>query len=127
MDAITDLFNVIEAYFRAWQNHNVADIQRIFADQAIYKIGPRNRDLVGKEEISAYWRRNKKRQKELSVEWELIGVLHNSVKASFHATFYDTEENNKQSITGIITFFVNDSNKISLLSEHYSKKLITQH
>lgn len=116
-----DPVRVAAEYFRAWKDHDLSAISLLFSSNAKYKILPKRRVLQGLSSICNYWKRNQKRQKDFSVSWNVISSSKNYVQVKFGAEFYDNEEDQRQSVTGKIEFFLDNSNMVVILSEDYRK------
>lgn len=121
MDAIIVTKVLITKYFESWRNYDINLLQEIFDPSAKYCIKNKKRVYNGIEEIVAYWNRNKDRQRNLSLMWNILKCEKMYGCVSFHAVFFDIEEKNTNIIDGIIRIHVSENNRIVVLSEEYSK------
>ncbi len=115
------LANVVDDYFAAWQSHNTTLLRKIFKSNARYIIRNKDSEMIGIDEIVAYWRRNKRRQHGLKLQWKIISITKGRSDVSFHAQFFDSEEAKSMHVGGIINFYFDQKRKISTLSEYYEK------
>ena len=110
-------------YFQSWQTFSISLLNRIFAKNAQYIILDKNRTLSGINEIEQYWKRNEARQKELNILYKVVVFSVNYYNICFTASFYDSEEEQRQTISGTIELFV-EKDKIAELKERYTKKIV---
>lgn len=111
---------LVGLYFDAWTRHDDSAIFDIFSHNAVYILHPRGRILMGVEHIAEYWRRNAKRQRDLTVRWNICASTRSDTCAQFAATFYDLEEGLGESIRGTLRVEVG-GRKIEKLEEWYVK------
>ena len=118
-----DPANLVAEYFRIWRDYDLSAISRIFAPDGTYVIHSIHRTIRGHREISDYFLRNKRRQKDLSLDWAILHCAAGYSQASFRAKFFDREEGQRQTIKGIISFSIDSNGQIRSLSEAYEKVL----
>ena len=111
----------VDNYFKAWLSYDTMLLTQIFSPEATYDIKPRERVLIGQDEICRYWKRNKDRQKKLDVQWDVINSTQDQAISKFLANFIDIAEQQNQSILGVIHFLFNKNGQIIALSETYTK------
>lgn len=124
MELISDHRKIVAKYFQAWKTYDTLSVVQLFDAKARYEIRSKQRTLNGHAEICEYWRRNEQRQKGLKLLWNLLSTKKTYAKAHFVAEFYDKEEDEYQKVIGIIEFYLNDQQAVTLLSEHYKKSIV---
>jgi hypothetical protein len=112
--------DLVACYFECWRSFDMSKLRVLFAPGARYTILPRERTLVGIEEIARYWERNALRQRGLAVDYQVILTDERRSTVLFTARFDDIDEAEHQSVTGTITFHFRGG-RIAELSEHYQK------
>ena len=121
MDATIVTKELINKYFKAWINYDIVLLNEIFESSAKYIIINKKRVYEGIEEITSYWNRNKNRQRDLSLRWEVLECQASYGCVSFHATFFDVEEKTTNIIDGILRIHKSENNRIDVFSEEYRK------
>lgn len=114
---------VIENYFISWKNYDLKLLSNIFEVESTYSIINKSFCYKGINEITNYWIRNSKRQKDLDLKWEITKENKKVTTVTFNANFYDIEEKEYNNINGCINFYINKNKKIYKLSETYNKKV----
>lgn len=109
----------VEKYFVAWETYDFDLLRSIFAPTAKYVIRNKKRTYNGIEEIEQYWKRNKKRQRNIKLYWRVIQSYANADEVEFSASFNDIEEQKKVRVFGRIIFTYNSLKQIVRLSEAY--------
>lgn len=112
--------NIIKSYFESWKHYDNALLERIFHKNATYKIKPKNRSLKGHDQLLKYWTRNKNRQRNIRLKWDILNRNIYTYKVSFEAKFYDFEERENQKVEGVINFSFYKK-KVIRLTEQYKK------
>lgn len=121
MDFFINHNSRVESYFIAWEKYDINLLKRIFSPNAHYVIKDKC-TYYGIDEIVAYWLRNKNRQENLQLKWNVLKSEKLRDIVSFNAIFWDLEENMHNKVNGEITFEYTDENSIILLSEFYNKE-----
>lgn len=121
--AVMSPVDIVNNYFFSWKEYDIDLLTKIFHPKATYNIKPIHQVLTGIEEICRYWERNKKRQRNIIVEWEIIKTTLSSIDCEFNAEFWDNEESEQQRISGNISFVIIDG-IIYSLSETYQKTVL---
>jgi ketosteroid isomerase-like protein len=116
----------IHDYFQSWKTHDLDLLTRIFTPDADYIVSPRNTVYRGIHEIERYWRRNAKRQSDLIISYTILSNTEHEVQCFFETLLHDTEEHQKQKITGNIRFLLDAQACITQLSETYDKTVLNQ-
>lgn len=112
---------MVRRYFDSWESYDISTLRDIFSDDVVYVIHPIGRTLRGLNPVCRYWMRNERRQRNLSLEWRTTSQRYNGVAAVFVAAFFDAEENEQQTVRGIIYFHFGVVGKITILRENYRK------
>lgn len=121
MVSFTDHDLRVKNYFVAWERYDIDLLKKIFSPNAHYVI--KNKCVYcGIDEITDYWLRNRKRQENLELKWNILKSEKSKDIVRFYATFWDSEEFMYNIINGEITFKFNYENVIILLSEFYNKE-----
>lgn len=107
----------VDLYFKAWLEYDLTLLREIFTGEAKYIIENKNQVYEGIKEISRYWTRNKKRQKDIKLKWR----TNSDNGVFFRARFWDSEECELQVIVGVIYFTFDMSGRICELREYYYK------
>ena len=110
---------IVGLYFRCSEKYDLGLLRKIFDDNLKYII---NDNLAYKNigELTNYWIRNQKRQRNIVLEYKLIKRVGTLTFVDFLATFDDCLELAHNIIDGIILFEINEG-KILRLSEWYNK------
>ena len=121
MGATASVVNIVDEYFRTWEESDFSSLVVLFSPDATYEILPIGKTLKGHAEISEYWKRNKNRQKSLSLWWKTISFSSKHIEVIFIAEFDDCEELERQKIVGEIFFSIVGNATIKSLTETYRK------
>ena len=117
----------VKKYFIAWRTYDVSLLRSIFIPSAKYIIRNKERILNGIDEIEQYWQRNKKRQKNIKLRWNIIKAQRYTDEVEFCASFWDEEKCQNIKVNGRIIFKYNAIDQIVRLSEAYRVKLLLNH
>jgi len=71
---VQDLNAWVEAYVRAWQSNDPADIGRLFAEDALYYTAPHREPWQGRETIVAGWIGRKDEPDTWTFRFEVLAV-----------------------------------------------------
>ena len=121
MDAIIKLNFIVSEYFDSWERHDICLLERIFDPCAKYIIRNKQYIYSGIKEITNYWIRNMRRQRNVKTKWNVLNHGDNNCSVSIQASFYDIEEQSMNFIDGVIDFHLTKEYRIDVLSEEYSK------
>lgn len=110
-------------YFTAWRNYDVELLKLIFASNAKYIIRHKKRVYSGIDDITEYWLRNKRRQRDLNVHWRIVKSGTRFEIVEFVALFQDVEQWEMVKVIGQIIFEYNAKGKIAVLTEAYRKNV----
>lgn len=115
--------SVIQTYFDAWQHHDVAALDRVFAPNASYEITGKAtyRTLP---QIRAYWQRNALRQKNVVIQHDHCPVEATKICfVRFLVTFEDVQLAANVTISGTARFKFDENGLCTELSEGYYKQV----
>jgi hypothetical protein len=113
---------IIDDYFWSWLRYDTGRLARVFDARAEYHISPRNRTLMGLGAITEYWLRNKRRQQDIAVTWDVRREEASDVFVTFTATFYDIDGRHQEVIEGEFVARFDRHGKIRIFTEHYAKR-----
>jgi limonene-1,2-epoxide hydrolase len=108
---------LLSAYFAAWETQDVSEIRRIFGKHSIYQILG-SRVLHGRDEIMAYWERNKRLQRDVHCRIIRSAVSGNTEFAQWRATFYRTDKDAWYSLNGLMWVTVENGTIVHLLESY---------
>lgn len=116
--------SIVKKYFVCWKTYDTQGLKNLFSRDARYEIMPIYKTLYGLEEIRLYWKKNRIRQRNIEISWDIKKSLPNEVWVDFSAEFIDVNENESQLVSGIILLIIDDNKKIYRLTELYTKKIL---
>lgn len=121
MDVIIKNSQRVNNYFKAWELYDIALLKNIFDQNAKYTIRGK-RIYRGIDQIIEYWEKNKKRQKDLHLHWEIKKSTARCDIVEFGAYFYDLTTKLYNKINGTIIFKYDENDRIKVLTEAYKKR-----
>jgi hypothetical protein len=77
---------------------------------------------MGLGAITEYWLRNKRRQQDIAVTWDVRREEASDVFVTFTATFYDIDGRHQEVIEGEFVARFDRHGKIRIFTEHYAKR-----
>jgi ketosteroid isomerase-like protein len=108
---------LLERYFDAWRSHDVAGLAALFHEDASYEIEGK-KTLSGLRQIEKYWSRNSARQRNIVVHPH-VTLDDDGTRCSFCACFEDVEENQKQTVFGLMSIEEKDGRIVSLKERYF--------
>jgi hypothetical protein len=112
--------DIVNKYFLSWQKHDIGLLNTIFHKGATYEIICLKRKYIGLKEITNYWNRNARRQKDITIDYKIYIRTKNKIYLKFNSIFFDVEECERQRIDGKMIIYIK-RNRICYLKENYTK------
>lgn len=92
----------LERYFEAWRSNDPADVEALFAKDAVYHYGPFEPPTIGRRSIVERWVYTPSQQQDIQTTYEAIAVNGNTGVAHWNATFRYGTDQGKVEADGIL-------------------------
>jgi ketosteroid isomerase-like protein len=103
-----DAQDLLDTYKRGWEARDPDTVVDLFREDAEYRENPFTDQLVGANDIRAYWNNVAATQAHIEFEAERIWVAGTTVLASFHAAFTRRQNGDRVRLRGFMTFEIDD-------------------
>lgn len=92
----------LERYFEAWHTNDPADVEALFAKDAVYHYGPFEPPTIGREAIVERWVSNPSQQRDIQTTFDAIAINGNTGVAHWNVTFRRGTDQVKVEADGIL-------------------------
>lgn len=108
----------INLYKRAWENHDMRILEKIFHQNIIYEESPTN-IIIGIEALKRYWKENKRKQKNVQFKPINYTINKNNIVVKWNASFIDVTNSKSAKLEGIMWLII-ENEKIRQFKERYN-------
>ena len=116
---LDDLRTWLDRYFAAWRSNDPAEVQALFAPDAVYSYGPFRDEVRGRDEIVRRWVEGGVRP-GLRTAFEPLAVTGARGVAHWRVSFDDGE--GRTELDGILVLDLDDAGRCVLHREWYDRR-----
>lgn len=113
-------YAIFDAYVKCWKDHDIALLKSLFHRGCRYEING-GRVLVGIEAVTDYWMHNSVRQKNVSVNYQIVNFSDNCFLVQWNASFDRVDTSDRRVLEGFMEIELL-GDQVKRLSEVYVQK-----
>jgi uncharacterized protein (TIGR02246 family) len=110
----------LRRYFEAWVSNDPRDVAGLFAEDALYWVGPFREPWVGREQIVARW--TSARQEDVRTAFDVVAVEGDIGVAHWNVSARTEDGERRQEWDGILTIAFNPDGRCREHREWFSQR-----